>query len=32
MVMDEALLKQALEFGKPYTGKGEVATQTAMML
>ncbi|WP_338147951.1 glutaminase A [Flintibacter muris] len=26
MVMDEALLKQALEFGKPYTGKGEVAS------
>lgn len=25
-VMDEALLKQALEFGKPYTGKGEVAS------
>ena len=24
--MDEALLKQALEFGKPYTGKGEVAS------
>ena len=25
-MMDEALLNQALEFGKPYTGKGEVAS------
>ena len=24
--MDEVLLRQALEFGKPYTGKGEVAS------
>ena len=24
--MDDVLLRQALEFGKPYTGKGEVAS------